>query len=145
MDTLTPLIWIIVIVIWIVSALAKKQAGTTSHQEGPPPEEGVYRKPEEAIERFLRRLSGDEEIKIIPSESTVEKAVSPPPLREEMVAPSQIEEVEEEPVREAEPEPRRKKIRRAPSPYAPDLSTIRQGIILSEILGPPRAKKPLLW
>lgn len=142
MDILVPLFWVIVIIIWIVSALAKKQAGTS--QGEPPTGEGGYRKPEEAIERFLRRLSGEEEIKVVPPfEPIVERVAPPPPPPEpeptvERVTPPKVEE----PVYKVEPLERREEIR-SPLLGTLDISTIRQGIILSEILGPPRGEKPL--
>ena len=139
MDILVPLFWVIVIVIWIISALAKKQAGTSQEGEQPPMEGEGYRKPEEALERFLRRLSGEEEIKVVPP--SVKKATPPPPrIEEERVAPPQVKA--EEPAYKMKPPEKREEVS-SPLPSTLDISTIRQGIILSEILGPPRAKRPL--
>ena len=137
MDILVPLFWVVVIVIWIISALARKQPGTSPEGEQPLAEGEGYRKPEEALERFLRRLSGEEEIKVTPR--SVEKATPPPPrIEEERVVPPQAKE----PAYKMKPPEKREKIS-FPLPGTLDISTIRQGIILSEILGPPRAQRPL--
>ena len=139
MDILVPLFWVILIIIWIISALAKKQAGTS--QGEPPTGKEDYRKPEEALERFLRRLSGEEEIKVVPPfEPIVEGMTSPsePEPMAEIVTPPKVEE----PVYKVEPLEGREEIRSTLLGTL-DVSAIRRGIILSEILGPPRAERPL--
>ncbi|NOX96925.1 MAG: hypothetical protein GXO98_02480, partial [Nitrospirae bacterium] len=139
MNFLVPLFWVIVIIFWIISALAKKQAGTSQEGGESSGEEG-YRKPEEAIERFLRRLSGEEEIKVPPPfEPLIEREVSPSQPRMEMVTPPHPKE----PVCKATKPPEKKEKSKLCLPGTLDLSTVRQGIILSEILGPPRAERPL--
>ncbi len=138
MNILVPIFWAIVIVVWIVSALTKKQASSPPPGEAPMGEEG-YRKPEEALERFLRRMTGEEEIKATPPfEPIVEREVSPSPPEVAIVAPPQPEE----PFYEVKVPERKEKIRSC-LPGLLDRSTVRRGIILSEILGPPRAEKPL--
>ena len=144
MDSLAPLLWIIFIVIWIVSALTKKRADVES--EGYEEEEGISPDspppPQEALERFLRRLAGEEE-----------KPKIPPPAEIKPV----VETVEVAPPPEVEEPPLRAKIPPAPFPLekekkegiggpileSADLETLRQGIILAEILGPPRAEQSL--
>lgn len=142
MDILVPLFWVIVIIVWLISALAKKQAGTS---QGEPPREGEgYRKPEEALARFLRSLSGEEEIKATPPpfEPLVERVVPPPSLPE---SEPRVERVTsprvEEPVFKVEPQGRREEISSSLLGTL-DISAIRRGIILSEILGPPRGERP---
>jgi len=91
MNFLVPLFWVIIIIFWIVSALAKKQAETS--QEGESSGEEGYRKPEEAIEGFLRRISGEEEKKVSPPfEPLVEREVPPSQLQMEMVTSHQPKE-----------------------------------------------------
>ncbi len=139
MDILVPLFWVVVIIIWIVSALARKQPGTSPEGEQPLAKGEGYRKPEEALERFLRRLSGEEEIRVAPLNLERETPL-PPRIEEERVAPPQVKA--EEPVYKMKL-PEKKEEMRLPLPGTLDIPTIRQGIILSEILGPPRAERPL--
>lgn len=139
MDILVPLFWIIMIIIWVVSALARKQARTPP--EEPPAEGEGYRKPEEAIANFLRRLSGEEELKVAPPFEPIVEEAPPPPEPEptvERVAPPRIKE----PVDKVEPWKMREE-GRVPLLGTLDAPTIRQGIILFEVLGPPRAERPL--
>lgn len=138
MNILILLFWAVVIVIWIVSTLTKKQASSPPG-EAPKGEEG-YRKPEEALERFLRRMTGEEEEMQAtpPFEPRVEREVPPPQPQVKMVAPPRPEE----PLCKVEPAERKEKIKSC-LPGLLDRSTVRQGIILAEILGPPRAERPL--
>ncbi len=137
MNILVLLFWAVVIVIWIVSTLAKKPASSPPG-EARGGEEG-YRKPEEALERFLRRMTGEEEMKAAPPfEPIVEREASPSPPEVEIVVPPQPEE----PFCEVKMPERKEKIKLC-MPGILDRSTVRQGIILSEILGPPRAERPL--
>ncbi len=139
MDSLIPLLWLIFIVIWIISALAKKRVGVEG-QKYEEEEEGSPSPPprhEETLERFLRRLAGEEE---------KPKAVPPPEIK------PIVETVETLPPPEVEEPPLRVKIPPAPSEMREeisgpilelvDLETLRQGVILAEILGPPRAERP---
>ncbi len=142
MDILSTIFWVIVITIWIISALARKRAGT-SPEEQPPAEGEGHRRPEEALENFLRRISGEEEIQIVPP--MAKRAIPPSPWIEEkeVVLPQVKTRAKvEEPVYEIKL-PEKKEAVRSPLPGILNISTIRQGIILSEILGPPRAQRPL--
>ena len=189
-----PLIPLIFILLWIISALAKKR--TMVEREEGEEEDGTSPSlppPEETLERFLRRLAGEEE-----------KPKAVPPSEPE-IRPV-VETVEVPPPPEVEEPPFRAEISPAPFPLEPnfrrspvhkhslpterhfskskcvtdtfssssvgepdenwrsaevglekekeeeitrpilesaDLGTFRQGIILAEILGPPRAQRPL--
>lgn len=139
MNLLDAFFWVVVI-IWIILSLAKKQVRIS--QGDPPAEEEGYRKPEEAMARFLRSLAGEEEIKVTPPfEPIVEEALPPPepqPRMEETASPKL-----EEPIYEKVELPERREEACSPILGTLDISTARQGIILSEILGPPRAERPL--
>ena len=140
MADIGPFIPLIFIVFWIISALAKKR--TMVEREEGEEEEGispdVLPPPEATLEGFLRRLAGEEE---------KPKAVPPPEIRP-VVETAEVPpppEVEEPPLRveiPSAPLERREEIAR-PILESADLETLRQGIILAEILGPPRAQRPL--
>jgi len=84
-------------------------------------------------------MTGEEEIKATPPfEPIVEREVSPPQPQVETVAPLPPED----PLCEMKPAQRKEKNEPCLSGLL-DRSTVRRGIILSEILGPPRAEKPL--
>ncbi|MCK4436478.1 hypothetical protein KAU86_00855 [bacterium] len=139
-----PLIPLIFIVLWIISALAKKQAGVEGQkyeeEDGTSP--SLPPRPEETLEGFLRRLAGEEEkpkAVLLPEIKPVAETVKVPP-------PPKVEEpplrVKTPPVPFPLEKEKREEIRR-PIPESADLETLRQGIILAEILGPPRARRPL--
>jgi hypothetical protein len=110
------IVWLIII--WALGRLGKKK-------RLPPPEE----EEEEVLPPFFAEKPYPEE-KIIP--------VSPEP---EEVSPA--EKLEEVPLRPVSPPKKLKEVPSRPKKIEKPQDIFRQGIILSEILGPPRAKRRL--
>ncbi len=151
--------WIIVGIIWLISVIAKKRGMETKPPAGrsitKKPDGGeVYKAPEDELSRFLKMISGE----------VIEEKPEPKPGSSEI--PEAAKEIK--PVY-AEPEPlvlsSETGIAKAVSVHAPEtvfkvkpqipadeislsaftgmsMDEVRKGIVLSEILGQPRAMKP---
>lgn len=139
MSSSIPIFPIIMLIIWIVTSLVKKKAGVVNREESQS-EEKEHNKPEETIERFFRKITGEEEIKIAP----------PPPFKPltETVntAPATYYQPKmEETTFKVTPAIKKGKKKEVPVPLLGklDIPSVRRGIVLAEVLGPPRSEKPL--
>lgn len=141
--------WIIVGIIWIISVIAKKRGMETKPPAGrritgKPDGGDVYEAPEDDLSRFLRMVSGEviEEKKPEPKAAKKIKPVYAEP--EPLVLSSETG------ISEAVSVPETAKVK--PQVPAGEISLsafagmsmdeVRKGIVLSEILGQPRAMKP---
>ncbi len=143
--------WIIVGIIWLISVIAKKRGMETKPPAGRSitgkPEGGdVYEAPEDELSRFLRMVSGEviEEKKPEPKpgSSKIPEAVKevkpvyvePEPLvlSSKTGIPEAVSVPEQIPAGEIS----------LPAFAGMSMDEVRKGIVLSEILGPPRAMKP---
>ncbi len=147
-DTTRLIFWLLIGIIWIISAFAKRrnmEKGPVGKKEIDTGE--VYEAPEDDLERFLKMVSGKVEEVTQPAKPILE----PPPQliveeKEEFEVPPEVEpeiappeEVEEEVVEE--PLKIERKLR-MPSLNQMTLSELQRAIVLAEILGPPRTMKP---
>ena len=125
MEHLELIFWIIVIILAIISSLARKK---TSKKE----EEGV-------LEQLLKDFSHEEQ-----SVTPTTQARATPRQAPEPSPPPPQSPPEERPHYRPSVRPRDITVERQQEELleAVDLDLIRQGIVLSEILGPPRAENP---
>ena len=132
--------WIIVGIIWIISVIAKKRGIETKPPAGrritgKPDGGDVYEAPENELSRFLRMVSGEviEEKKpeplVLSSETGISEAVSVP------------ETVFREKPMKVKPQIPASEISLLAF-TGMSMDEVRKGIVLSEILGPPRAMRP---
>ena len=169
-DSIRVIFWILVGLVWFISAIAKKRQMGKGSIPGkkvlPKPGRGeVYQAPEEELARFLKMFTGEAETvpvqkpepALVPAEVEETEAEEPlpvPELREPALVPAEFEEIEAlepmpvEPVEMEEiktpEEPLKHGKGVVPLPALSRLGTsdLRRGIILSEILRPPRAMRP---
>ena len=143
MEHLVLIFWVIIILLSIISSIAKKK---TPKKEG---EVGEEKRPshQETLERLLGVFSDEEQPQPVTLTTQVEAAPEAP------LPPSQPPTPQ--PPRQKQPQYRQRSVA-APRDIIQvkqeqqkrllekemDLDLIRQGIILSEILGHPRAEKP---
>ncbi len=146
MEGIEIIFWIILALIWLISgSLIRKRARRERerlHREGEAntkPEEGTGGMfPEEEVREVFELWKGEEK--------TVPVSEQPPIILPAVEEPEVTEtaEVEKVPEREIamplflEPSPEAEEL----EIELKDLETLGQGILLSEILGPPRSKKP---
>ena len=141
LDQLIPLI---IIIIFIVRTMSKLLKGAREEEEGKENVE-VYRAREEKVEKYFKSLFSGEEPK-------KEAPVPAPPLVE-------TKELKPSPIRKKEGPllPRRERISPEVSPKRPTIpfeeelhhltsllastEEVKRGIILSTVLGPPKAKR----
>jgi hypothetical protein len=144
-DSIRVIFWILVGLVWFISAIAKKRQMGKGSIPGkrtlPKSGEGeVYQAPEEEMARFLKMFTGEEEP--IPAQepepafvhSEVEEIQAEEPLP---VEPVEIEEIS---IPEEPSKPREAAFLPALSRLS--ISDLQRGIVLSEILMPPRAMRP---
>lgn len=145
MERIEVIFWVILAVIWLISgSLIRRRS--RKERERLKGEEEVYGKPEEKtagpaageeVSEVFEVLEGEEEAVPVSEQppiilpSTEEEIIEPIEVKEvpkiELVAPTILPMIPE--IEELEME-------------LTDLETVRRGIIVSEILGPPRARKP---
>jgi len=129
MENLVLIFWVIIILLSIISSIAKKK---TPKKEGSEEEKQV-------LERLLGVFSDEEQPQpVIPAPVKV-KVSRPPEPAPPLQPPSP-------------PQPRRRPVVTSKDIIAGEekrllekemgIDLIRQGIVLSEVLGPPRAEKP---
>ena len=168
-DSIRIIFWLVFGLIWFVSALSKKRrmetppkvgettlkVGETKHGAGEAKPEGVYEAPEDELSRFLKMVSGEvqqekEEVKPGPYLQPVSQ-VKPQVVEVREVKPEPVhiepEEIQEAVVGErlevaGEVPKTKKKMFTAPVARM-GVSDLQRAIVLSEILGPPRAIRPL--
>ena len=168
-DSFRVIFWILVGLVWFISAIAKKrQMGKDSipGKRVPPKPAGgeVYQAPQEELARFLKMFTGEEEAVpaqepepvLIPAEVEEIETEEPLPIepepREPALLPTEFEGIEAleplvEPVEmegmEIPEEPsKHKKFVSLPALSRLSISDLQRGIVLSEILTPPRAMRP---
>ena len=143
--------WLVIIVIWIVAKVKRGSRGgspinilPTPSREATPedsptaPEDSSYKAPADEIAEFFKRLQG-EEAPVRPA-AAIEKAPAFEPVEPVFVAPEEpapLEVDEIEPPEEITPEERESGL----FPGMEELSEMQMAIVLTEILGPPRAKR----
>ena len=144
-DPIRVIFWILVGLVWFISAITKKrQMG-----QGSVPEKGipskpargeVYQAPEEELARFLKMFTGEEEA--VPAQEP-EPALIPVEIEEiEAEEPLPIEPVEIEGMETPEEPLKHKEVVSLPALGSLSISDLQRGIVLSEILTPPRAMRP---
>jgi hypothetical protein len=169
-DSIRVIFWILVGLVWFISAIAKKRQmgkGSIPGKRIPSKPAGgeVYQAPEEELARFLKMFTGEEETipaqepqpALIPAEVEEIEAEEPLPIepepREPTLVPAEFEEIEAleplpvEPVeiegmRTPEEPSKHKKFVSLPALSRLSISDLQRGIVLSEILTPPRAMRP---
>jgi len=146
MEGIEVIFWVILALIWLISgSLLRKRA--RRERERKQKEGATYSEPEEKKEGVF----AEEEVREVfefwkGEEKTIPVSEQPPIILPTVEEPEDSEtiEVKELPKREItappvlEPGPEAEEVKIE----LEDLETLGQGILLSEILGPPRAKKP---
>jgi hypothetical protein len=148
-DTTRLIFWLLIGIIWIISAFTKRR----SMEKGPVGKReldtgDVYKAPEDDLKRFLKMISGESEETTPPAGPPPQPVIeekedfefqpefeTPPEIEPEILPTEEVEEVIEEPL----------KIERKlhiPSVSQMTLSELQRAIVLAEILGPPRTTKP---
>ena len=146
MEGIEVIFWVILALIWLISASLMRRR-SRRERERLQGEGEAYRKPEEETERMFPEEEVSEVFEVLEGrEKGIPVSEQPPiilpPMKEpEAVKGVEIKEVPEievkaRPVLEPSPEMEELEIE------LKDLETLGRGILISEILGPPRAKKP---
>lgn len=146
MEGIEVIFWVILALIWLISGsllrkrsrrerdrLQKQGAAYTEPEEK---KEGVFA--EEEVREVFELLKGEEETIPVSEQPPI---VLPPVEEPEVTETVEVKKLPERgvkvpPVLEPSPEGERPEIE------LEDLETLGQGILLAEILGPPRAKRP---
>jgi len=140
--------WVILALIWLISGslIRRRSRRERERLQG---EGEAYREPEEETVEMFPEEEGSEVFEVFKGEEEVtpvseQLPIILPPVKEPEIAETiEVKEVPEmevkvRPVLEPIPEMEELEIELR------DLETVGQGILISEILGPPRAKKPFV-
>lgn len=140
--------WVILALIWLISGslIRRRSRRERERLQG---EGEAYREPEEETVEMFPEEEGSEVFDVFKGEEEVtpvseQLPIILPPVKEPEIAETiEVKEVPEmevkvRPVLEPIPEMEELEIELR------DLETVGQGILISEILGPPRAKKPFV-
>jgi hypothetical protein len=128
MQSIEVIFWVVLALIWLVSGSLIRRR-TRKEKE-------TYEQPEEEpVEIFPREEKSEEES--IPVGEKI--LVTLPPVKEREIPETM--EVKEEPKPEVKVSPALGPICEKPEIELNDLETLRRWILISEILGPPRAKR----
>ena len=146
MEGIEVIFWVVLAVIWLISGSLIRRRSRRERERfqmereayGKPEEETVEMFPEEEGSEVFEVFKGEEEVTPVSEELPI---ILPPVKEPEIAETIEVKEVPEmevkvRPVLEPIPEMEELEIELR------DLETLGQGILISEILGPPRAKKP---
>jgi len=146
MEGIEVIFWVVLAVIWLISGSLIRRRSRRERERfqmereayGKPEEETVEMFPEEEGSEVFEVFKGEEEVTPVSEELPI---ILPPVKEPEIAETIEVKEVPEmevkvRPVLEPIPEIEELEIELR------DLETLGQGILISEILGPPRAKKP---
>jgi len=146
MEGIEVIFWVVLALVWLISGSllrkrSRREKERLQEQEeayAKPEEETVGMFPEEEISEVFEVLRGEEKsIPISEQPPVILPPVEEPEVTETMEVKKLPErEVRVSPVLEPSPEEEELEIE------LEDLETLGRGILISEILGPPRAKKP---
>ena len=159
-ESLKLILWLVFIAVWIIAAFAKKKRetaegglaektgdeGAEGQEEGFPGEE--YIEPQDELARFLRTIAGIEGKPASAKESSEKKTApgvvkkkTPEPVRGAPL-PVRAAPAKEVVFKEFSKPSREKSVSGMLYLEGLDREKLRRGVVLSEVLGPPRAVRP---
>jgi len=146
MEGIEVIFWVVLAVIWLISGSLIRRRSRRERERfqmereayGKPEEETVEMFPEEEGSEVFEVFKGEEEVTPVSEELPIILSPVKEPEIAETIEVKEVPEMEVKvrPVLEPIPEMEELEIELR------DLETLGQGILISEILGPPRAKKP---